>query len=105
MPYQKKYILVLHTDTPGESTTVIICDTPEQREQRTIEEIYGDNEDNLPFTEKHALEEDKIVYFEGDAPVEWMESYVLYVPERKESRVWVWARRIVALCQRIVSHF
>jgi len=80
-----KYLIVGHGDG-NDGARVIVCETQEQRELQTIEEIYGENTFAGPSEcpDIIVLRELKIVTFEGDPPLEWIDAADIVDAERDQ---------------------
>jgi len=80
-----KYLIVGHGDG-NDGARVIVCETQEQREIQTIEEIYGENTFPNPSDCQDilTLRDEKIITFEGDPPLEWIDAADIVDSERDQ---------------------
>jgi hypothetical protein len=78
------YTLIIYPDDPH-GPIAVVCDTPEQREQKTIEAIFGEDK----IAEPHVSEWEKMrgqlletgtLNFEGDAPLQWLTEWANFNP-------------------------
>lgn len=70
------YTLIIYPDDEC-GPLAISCDTPEQREEQTIEAIFGEKiSDSISFDEwekmKETLLTEGTLKFEGDQPIQWL---------------------------------
>ena len=71
-----KYILIEHADG-NDPYQVQIFNTPQERERATVEAIMGPDGKREDVTgDMETLMEDKILHFEGDPSLEWIEADV-----------------------------
>lgn len=72
-----KYLLIEDNDGPGAKVT--ICDTPEERNRRTLEVIYGDSvgvaqHQDAAASDLDTLEDERTLSFEGDPSIHWIDA-------------------------------
>lgn len=70
------YILIAHGER-GDLARVTICETADDRAEATLAAIYGKPEDADPEAaakDLAQLRENKILRFEGDPPLEWVDA-------------------------------
>lgn len=82
-----KYLLIEDTDGPGSRVT--ICDTPEERNRRTLEAIFGDPEEvDKALREGCAdlvtLEDERTLSFEGDPSLHWIDAVEVVSNEKAD---------------------